>query len=141
MKFYQSIKLFAKFLFNVPFASYTMAKVSNKIYNPYGGHYKFCLYTFMFFALFLISIVLFCLEFVFSNVWVIGLFSYLCFCACLTTLRKATREHLKIGGSVVEDFVVSLLLYPCVAVQLEETMENLIIEESSSETEEDRSLC
>ena len=141
MKFYQSIKLFAKFLFNVPFASYTMAKVSNKIYNPYGGHYKFCLYSITFFALFLISTVLFCLEFVFSNVWVIGLFSYLCFCTCLTTLRNATRHHLKIEGSVIEDFVVSILLYPCVAVQLEETIDTLMLEESSSETEEDRSLC
>ena len=141
MKFYQSMKLFAKFLFNVPFASYTMAKVSNKIYNPYGGHYKFCLYSITFFALFLISTVLFCLEFVFSNVWVIGLFSYLCFCTCLTTLRNATRHHLKIEGSVIEDFVVSILLYPCVAVQLEETIDTLMLEESSSETEEDRSLC
>ena len=133
--------MFGKLLFNIPFASYTMAKVSNKIYNPYGGHYKFCIYTFTFFALFLISIVLFCLEFVFLNVWVIGLFSYFCFCTCLTTLRKATRHRLNIEGSVIEDFVVSILLYPCVAVQLEETMETLMLEESSSETEEDRSLC
>lgn len=59
------------------------------------------------------------MEVLVSGAWVIGLFSYFCFCGCMAVIRKETRNKLKIEGSIIEDFVVSVMLYPSVAVQLE----------------------
>ena len=82
------------------------------------------------------------MEFVIKDVWAIGLFSYLCFCACMAMIRRGTRHQLKIEGSIVEDFVVSFFLFPCVAVQLELSTDTLGIDDAEpSETDEDRSLC
>ena len=141
MKLKQSIKLFGKMLFNIPFASYTMAKVGCKVYKSSSLRHQFGFYNFIFFSLFLTSIVLSCLEFVMKDIWVIGLFFYLCFCTCLSLIRRNTRHQLKIEGNVVEDFLVSVFLYPCAAVQLELTTESLTIDDYPSETEENKSLC
>ena len=141
MKLKQSMKLFGKLLFNILFASYTMTKVGCKVYKSFRMRHKFWLYNFVFFGFFVTSIVLSCLEFVMKDIWVIGLFFYLCFCTCLSLIRRKTRHQLKIEGNVVEDFLVSVFLYPCAAVQLELTTDSLAIDDYPSETEENKSLC
>ena len=135
------MKLFGRLLFNIPFASYTMAKVGCKVYKSFRMRNKFWLYIIIFFGLFLTSIVLSCLEFVMKDIWVIGLFFYLCFCTCLSLIRRKTRHEFKIEGNVVEDFLVSVFLYPCAVVQLELTTESLTIDDFPTETEENKSLC
>ena len=66
------------------------------------------------------------MEVLVSGAWVIGLFSYFCFCGCMAVIRKGTRNKLEIDGSIIEDFVVSVMLYPSVAVQLEIATANLM---------------
>lgn len=64
-------------------------------------------------------------EFWIKGAWVIGLFLYLSFCGCLTVLRKDLRDKLEINGSIIEDFFVSVIIYPSVVVQLETEIANL----------------
>ena len=143
IKLNRILKLFGKLLFNIPFAPYTMANVGSKVYKSFRIRHNFWLYSLFFFTVFLMFIILcFVGIFVSKDVWVIGLFSYLCFGACMAMIRRGARIQLKIEGSIVEDFVVSLFLYPCVAVQLELSTEPLTLDETEpSETEEERSLC
>ena len=127
-------KLFGRFLFNVPFAPFTLAKVGSRIYKSFRIRHHYFTYTFLFFVLFISSIVFCVVEFLSSGAWVIGLFSYFCFCGCMSVIRKRTRNTLGIEGSIIEDFVVSVILYPSVAVQLEETTANLSKREEENKT-------
>ena len=68
-----------------------------------------------------------------EGAWVIGLFSYLCFCGCMAVIRTRTRNILKIKGSLIEDLLVSVILYPNVAVQLETTVASLHPEENEND--------
>jgi len=133
MKMERVVKLFGKFIFNIPFAPLTVTKVGSKIYNIRKRH-VYCLSTMFLFGLFIMSIVLCVLEFVISGMWAIGLFVYLCFCACMAVVRGKIRDRLRIEGSIIEDFLVSVILYPSVAVQLEVTMDNLCSKEENSIT-------
>jgi hypothetical protein len=47
----------------------------------------------------------------------VGCFCYVCFAVYAAVVRRDARQKLEIGGNVAEDFVLSLLFYPCVAVQ------------------------
>ena len=143
MKLNRILKLFGKLLFNIPFAPYTMAKIGSKVYKSFRIRHNFWLYNLLFFTFFLMFILLcFIGIFLVKDVWVIGLFSYLCFGACMAMIRRGARIQLKIEGSIVEDFVVSLFLYPCVAVQLELSTDPLTIDETEpTEIEEGRPLC
>ena len=125
MKINRVVKLFGRFLFNIPFAPFTMAKVGTRVYKSFRNRICYCLYTLFFCVLFILSIVLTALDFLVSGAWVIGLFSYLCFCVCMAVIRTKTRNKLEIEGSIIEDFMVSVILYPSVAVQLEQTTDDL----------------
>ena len=67
-----------------------------------------------------------------EGVWVIGLFSYLLFCGCVALIRTKTRYLLKIEGSIIEDLMVSMLIYPSVVVQLDMTTQKLHYEEDEN---------
>ena len=126
MKVNRVIKLFGRFVFNIPFAPFTLAKVGSRIYKSFRRRHHYCVYTLLFFTLFILSILLCIMEVLVSGAWVIGLFSYFCFCGCMAVIRKGTRNKLEIEGSIIEDFVVSVMLYPSVAVQLEIATANLM---------------
>ena len=68
-----------------------------------------------------------------EGVWVIGLFSYLLFCGCVALIRTKTRDLLKIEGSIIEDLMVSVMIYPSVVVQLDLTTDRLHYEEDENE--------
>ena len=71
-----------------------------------------------------------------KGAWVIGLFSYFCFCGCIAILRRDVRDKLGIVGSIIEDFVVTVVIYPSVAVQLETTIFSLNNQEVNEEKED-----
>ena len=126
MKMKRLINLFGRFVFNIPFAPLTLTKVGHRVYNRSARKREFyCLYAMFFFTLFILSIVLCALELVVNGIWVIGMFVYLCFCGCMAIIRRKTRDKMGIEGSIIEDFAVSVILYPSVAVQLEMTTDNL----------------
>ena len=130
------MKLFGKFLVNILFASFTMAKVGQKVYKSFRIRKYYCLYTIFYFILFFSSIVMYVMEFWVKGAWVIGLFLYLCFCGCMSILRRDIRNKLEIEGSIIEDFFVTLILYPSVAVQLETTISNLSSRNEKTEKED-----
>ena len=68
-----------------------------------------------------------------EGAWVIGLFFYLCFCGCMAVIRTRTRNILNIKGSLIEDLLVSVILYPNVAVQMETTVATLHPEENEND--------
>ena len=127
------MKLFGKFLVNIPFASFTMAKVGQRVYKSFRIRKYYCLYTIFYFILFFVSIVLYVMEFWVKGTWVMGLFFYLCFCGCMAILRRDVRKKLEIEGSIIEDFFVTTILYPSVAVQLETSISNLNKREEKEE--------
>merc|ERR1711936_1340921 len=53
--------------------------------------------------------------------WSIGWFFYLVFVTVATSVRLQCRDRFNIIGNPFEDFFATLFLYPCVAVQLDET--------------------
>ena len=62
----------------------------------------------------------------------IGLLTYLLFCGCVALIRTKTRDLLKIEGTIIEDLMVSVLIYPSVVVQLEMTTQGLHYEEDEN---------
>lgn len=53
----------------------------------------------------------------------------------MAIVRRKTRDTMGIEGSIIEDLAVSVILYPCVAVQLEMTTEDLCRKEENSITQ------
>ena len=133
MKVNRVIQLFGRLLFNIPFASFTLAKVGSRVSKSFRKRERYWLYTLLFFTLFILSIVFCIMEVLVSGACVIGLFSYFCFCGCMAVIRKRTRNKLEIEGSIIEDFVVSVMLYPSVAVQLEIATANVIKKEQEND--------
>ena len=58
-----------------------------------------------------------------DGAWAAAWVSFLGFAGCLAAVRGMVREYLGIHGSKVEDFLVALLLYPCVGTQLQTVVE------------------
>ena len=129
------IKLFGKFLLNIPFAPITLTRVASRVYQKaLRRRTMYCLCLTSFCTLFVLSITLCSLEIVVNGMWTIGLFTYICFCGCMAAVRGKTRDILGIEGNLVEDFVISLVFYPCVAVQLEMAMKDLCTKEENTIT-------
>ena len=122
--------LFGKLLYNIPFAPLTISKVGTIVYKSFRRRRNYCLYLFLFNALYSLSIIMGLLGIFVEGAWVIGLFLYLCFCCCMAVIRTRTRNILKIKGSLIEDLLVSVILYPNVAVQMETTVATLYPEEN-----------
>ena len=133
MKFNRVIQLFGRLLFNIPFAPFTLAKVGSRASKSVRKRERYWLYTWLFLTLFIFSIVFCLMEVLVTGAWVIGLFSYFCFCGCMAVIRKRTRNELEIKGSIIEDFAVSVMLYPSVVVQLEIATANLIEREQEKD--------
>jgi len=74
-----------------------------------------------FFYLWIVLMVL--IPFVDFNIWAIGWCSYVAFASLATRLRINARELRGIEGNMLTDFLACLILYPLVAAQLDEDME------------------
>lgn len=126
------LTLFGRLLFNIPFAPFTVAKVGTKVYKSLRTRKYYYLYLFLLVSLLIVSIIMGVLGIFIEGVWVIGLFSYLLFCGCVALIRTKTRYLLKIEGSIIEDLMVSMLIYPSVVVQLDMTTQKLHYEEDEN---------
>ena len=132
LKLNRTLTLFGKLLFNIPFAPFTISKVGTKVFKSLRTRKYYYLYLFLLVSLLIVSIIIGVLGVFIEGVWVIGLFSYLLFCGCVALIRTKTRDLLKIEGSIIEDLMVSVLIYPSVVVQLEITTQNLHFEEDEN---------
>ena len=125
MKLDSIITLVGRLLFNIPFAPFTVAKVGTKVYKSLRTRKYYYLYLFLLVSLLIVSMIMVVLGVFIEGVWVIGLSSYLLFCGCVALIRTKTRDMLKIEGSIIEDLMVSVMIYPSVLVQLDMTTESL----------------
>ena len=132
MKLDRILTLVGRLLFNIPFAPFTVAKVGTNVYKSLRTRKYYYLYLFLLVSLLIVSMFMGVLGIFIEGVWVIGLFSYLLFCGCVALIRTKTRDLLKIEGSIIEDLMVSVLIYPSVIVQLEMTTQNLHYEEDEN---------
>ena len=67
-----------------------------------------------------LSVVLVVLESVATNMGYVGLAVYFGFASYVASIRNDFRTQESILGNLMEDFFAGLLMYPCVAVQLDE---------------------
>ena len=70
-----------------------------------------------------IAMILIILECVVKNLAYVGLAVYVGFVAYCTLVRFEMRGQYYISGNMTEDFFASLLMYPCVVVQMHEHIE------------------
>ena len=128
--------LFVGFLKNLFMAPLTVAKV-NKRLNGSKGSWIFTLGACLTFALFILFHVL---ELAFTSSWAIAWFFYFGFASILTAIRIQVRELMAINGNPIEDFFACLLLYPCAALQMDLTTENLDMHGDASKKKTDKNV-
>lgn len=119
-------RLFLAFLRNILIAPFTLAKVSSRL------HGKSAFWpTFVGLSLLLsFTVVLnLCQSVIFKldGAWSLAIVVYVIFSFLTGVLRGQVRDRLDISGSCVEDFLVSLILYPSVALQVDLATEPLNI--------------
>jgi len=117
---WKKITLFVKFLVNIFSAPYSMAKT----YRLLHGSAYFLPIIIVGYTLLSLSVIFQILQIVISGAWALGLVLYVVFAFMMGVVRSGARDKLGIPGSPLEDFCVSLLLYPSVALQMVTTMEN-----------------
>ena len=110
-----------KFWLNIFLAPWTIAKV-NVAVSDNGSFFLYAIPS----ALSLILFVIFhIMDYFYRGCWAIAWVFYLCFVTIISTVRGKCREKLNITGNPCEDFLLSVLLYPNVLVQLDETTKHL----------------
>jgi len=119
-------RLFMAFVRNILIAPFTLAKVAGRL------HGKSAFWpTFVALSLLLsFSIILnLCESLIFKldGAWSLAIVVYVIFSFLTGTLRGQVRDRMDISGSSVEDFLLSLILYPSVALQVDLATEPLHI--------------
>ena len=121
-----AMDLFLQFLMNIVIAPWTVAVAAHRL----GGQkHKVWVYALAIIPFFILSIVFHLAELGAHGCWAIGWFWYLSFVTAVTGVRLQAREKLGIQGNVFEDFISTLLFYPCVAVQLDNSTKDFNSEE------------
>lgn len=116
-------KLAGSFLLNIFIAPIKLAKIAGKIYLKGAELSRWWAYGTLYIPLFSMTIIFGVLQLTYSWSWAIAFFLYLTFCGCIAIVRMEVREKLGICGNILEDFLLSVLLYPGVIVQMERTLE------------------
>jgi hypothetical protein len=114
--------LFLQFLANIVIAPWTVAVAAQKLA---GQKHKVWVYSLATIPFFILAIAFHLAELGAHGCWAIGWFWYLSFVTAVTGVRLQAREKFGIHGNVFEDFISTLLFYPCVAVQLEKMTKDL----------------
>ena len=115
-----SMQLFFRFLLAFVVPWYFLAKATSK-FTGANVIVNAVLVSILFYSSILLSV----LEVVVPNLGYVGLTFYFAFVAYCSKVRVDMRKRYEINGNIIEDFFASLLMYPCVAVQLYEHMEDV----------------
>ena len=112
------------FCFNILAAPFTVAVSVSKVR---GSSNSPSLPTLIPLALLLLlAVLLQVLELAAKGVFVFAWVFYIMFCAGVSISRGEFRRHLDIDGHPLEDFLLSLILYPSVAVQMDLTTKRIL---------------
>jgi hypothetical protein len=112
------IRLFCGFLRNVPLAPWTLARVAGRLH----GRTTFWPVLVSLSLLLAMSLVLPITQRFLpgaNGAWALGCISYGAFVFGTCTLRGQARERLGLRGTTLEDFLLTFILYPSVALQLD----------------------
>ena len=121
------MKLFISFCFNIFAAPHTVAMAMFRVRNPDSTKNRPSLTTLIPLALFLLlAVLLQVLQLAVEGVFVFALVFYIMFCAGVSISRGEVRRHLEIEGHPLEDFLLSLILYPSVALQMDISTKSLL---------------
>ena len=98
-----------------------MAKVSARLNNST----KTFVHAIPFVTCFGLFICLHLAELACQGCWALAWFFYLCYAAMNSYVRIQMREELDIEGSPFEDLILCIVFYPNVAVQMEESLNDM----------------
>ena len=116
------LKLFTKLILNIFIAPITIAKVSARVLGETPEkRQRWWPYGIFSVGLFTLWIGLHIVNIWVPGVWAIAWFFYMFFVCQITSVRLRTRELYGITGNGSEDLFASMILYPFVATQLDET--------------------
>ena len=110
------MRLFISFCFNIFTAPYTVAVAVARLRD---SNRPSLLTLIPLGLLLLLAVLLQVLQLAVEGVFVFALVFYIMFCAGVSISRAEVRRHLDIGGHPLEDFLLSLILYPSVALQMD----------------------
>ena len=110
------MKLFISFCFNIFAAPYTVAVAVARLKD---SNRPSLLTLIPLALLLLLAVLLQVLQLAVEGVFVFALVFYIMFCAGVSISRGEVRRHLDIEGHPLEDFLLSLILYPSVALQMD----------------------
>ena len=127
-------KLFGYFLLNTILAPWTLANITSRIHEKTGtkNSPKFWLLAFVFSFLFVLTISFYLLQILSPWAWAIGFIGHLAFGGCIAVVRMHTREKLNIQGHIIEDFLVSIMLYPSVVLQMKMSLDKYTMKSKHS---------
>jgi len=112
------LRLFLGFVKNIFIAPFTMAKVAGRLHGK-SSFWPVLVGLSLVLSLFLILNLSRVFTFGVDGAWALGWVAYVTFAFGISILRSQTRERLGIRGNSLEDFLVTLVLYPSVALQLD----------------------
>ena len=116
------LRLATKLILNIFIAPITIAKVSARVFGETPEQrQRWWPYAIFSVGLFGFWIALHLAEMWVPGVWAIAWFFYLFFVCQITSVRIQTREIYGITGNGSEDLFASMILYPFVVTQLDET--------------------
>ena len=119
------LRLFICFCFNIITAPYTVAVAVSRARGSSRNRPSY--QTLIPLAVFLfLAVLLQVLDLAAKGVFVFALVFYIMFCAGVSISRGEVRRLLEIDGHPLEDFLLSLILYPSVSLQLELTTKRFL---------------
>jgi len=106
---------FLQFLANIVIAPLSVGKAAGRVFSP-GHRWPITAVLSIFLTLFVAFHIF---ELAFDGSWALAWVFYITFGAITGAVRAKVREVLEIRGSLLEDFILSLVLYPAVALQMD----------------------
>jgi len=111
-----------KFIMNTVCAPFSLAKSCRLLY----GSYMFLPSLIFFSVLLSLFVILHIIEIRVQGLYALAWVAYIIFAFSVSLIRQAAREKLAIPGNIIEDFCISMFLYPSVALQVQISLENTI---------------
>jgi len=115
-KFNSTFKLLLKFLGNLVISPYTVGRSAGRLWGSKTQTTTMISLSLLLFLFVLLHI----LELAASNCWALAWVAYIAHGGVMTGIRRGVRTELNIPGHPLEDLFVCLLLYPSVALQLDQ---------------------
>lgn len=109
---------FVQFLANFVIAPLSVGKAAGRVFSP-SHRWPVTAILGMFLTMFVAFHIF---QLAFDGAWALAWVFYISFGAITAAVRSEVRNVLSIRGSLLEDFILSLVIYPAVALQMDITL-------------------